>query len=449
MINTGRSLSRRTLLRGIGVSLALPMLDAMRPALAAPAPAAKPPCRMLFNYLPNGIIMNDWTPAETGSQFTLKRTLEPLAAHREKMLVISGLAQYHGNSNGDGPGDHARAAASYLTGVHVKKTGGADIEVGISADQVAAQHLAKKTRFASLELACEDGRMVGVCDPPYTCVYNNHISWRSATTPNSPEVNPRAVFERLFGSGDENPEARARTRAYDQSILDWVLEDSHKLKSRLGPSDQRKIDEYMTAVREIELRLERAEKQNLELRPTIEKPDATPVELRDHTRIMYELLRVGFQSDTTRVATFMIGREGSVRTYREIGISDSHHPMTHHKGDSALIEKVAKINRYHAELFAEFVAKLAATPDGDGTLLDHSMIVYGGGIADGNRHQHEELPTVLVGGACGTVKSGRHIRVKEKTPINNLYVSMLDRMGVRIEKLGDSTGQVRELSEIG
>lgn len=439
---TRTPLSRRTLLRGLGASLALPFLDAMTPAKGA----VKAPCRMLVNYVPNGMIMKDFTPPVGPLAADLPRTLQPLAPFRDRTLVISGMQQHWGFSNGDGSGDHARAGATYLTGVHAKRTSGADIQVGISMDQVAAQQLGSRTRLASLELTSEDGRMVGVCDPPYTCVYNNNISWRSATTPNSPEVNPRAVFERLFGPGDEDAVTRKKYRKYEQSILDWVLSDAKSLQTNLDATDRRKLDEYMTAIREIEKRIQKAEHDNSELVPTMEKPDAAPVDLRDHLRLMYNLLLVAFQTDSTRVATLMVGREGSVRTYREIEIPDSHHPMTHHKGSAELIEKVHRINRYHVELFSEFVAKLDKSPDGDGSLLDHSMILYGGGLSDPNVHQHDELPAMLVGGACGTVKGGRHIQVAHRTPINNLYVSMLDRIGVPIEKIGDSTGPLTDLS---
>ncbi len=443
---TGKHISRRTLLRGLGVSMALPLLDSMIPALAAPT---KSPLRMMFNYVPNGIVMKDWTPTAAGSAFELPRLLQPLAAHRNQMMLVTGLMQQNGNANGDGPGDHARAAATYLTGVHAVKTQGADIHVGISMDQVAAQKVGNLTRFPSLELTCEDGRMVGNCDSGYSCAYSNSISWRSATTPNPPELNPRAAFERLFGTSDEDPETRKKIRRYDRSILDGVMEDTKNLERNLGPTDRRKMDEYMTSVREIEARIQKTESDNKEIIPAMDKPVAAPADLSDHARLMYDLMRVAFQTDMTRIATFMLTREGSSRTYREIDLPEAHHPLTHHKGDPAMIEKVYRINHYHMELFAEFIAKMAKTPDGDGSLLDHSMIVYGAGLADGNRHEHVNLPVMLLGGGCGTLKTGRHLHLAAKTPINNLYVSMLDRMGVPVESLGDSTGPLRELTEIG
>jgi Protein of unknown function (DUF1552) len=315
-------------------------------------------------------------------------------------------------------------------------------------DQVAAQKVGGATRFPSIELTCEDGRMVGGCDSGYSCAYSNSISWRSATTPNPPELNPRAAFERLFGTSDEDPETRKKNRRYDRSILDGAMEDTRNLERTLGPTDRHKIDEYMSSVREIETRIQKTESDNKEIVPQMDKPVAAPADLSDHARLMYDLMRVAFQTDMTRIATFMVTREGSSRTYREIDLPEAHHPLTHHQGNAEMIEKVYRINRYHMEMFAEFIGKMAKTPDGDGSLLDHSMIVYGAGLADGNRHEHVNLPVMIAGGACGTIKTGRHLEVA-KTPINNLYVSMLDRMGVPGEELGDSTGPLRELTEIG
>jgi hypothetical protein len=365
------------------------------------------------------------------------------------MLVIEGLAQHFGWANGDGTGDHARAASTYLTGVHIRKTGGSDLAAGISMDQIAARQLGSLTRIPSLELTCEDGRMVGVCDTGYSCVYSNNISWRSATTPGSPEVDPRAVFETLFGSEDPDPAVREATRQRDSSILDWVLGETHHLETQLGTSDRSKLDEYLTSVREIEMRIQSAAERRDPAAAPIEKPAGIPAELAAHVRLMYDLLRVAFQTDTTRVATLMVGREGSLRSYDEIGVPESHHPITHHQGRADLIEKVARINCHHLQLFAEFVASLARTEDGDGSLLDHTMILYGAGLADGNSHQHDHLPTMLMGGACGSIRSGRFLKVADQTPITNLYVSMLARMGVDIEKLGDSTGKLAELSDLG
>jgi hypothetical protein len=422
-----KRLSRRTLLRGMGVSLALPLLDAMTPA---------PVRRMLVNYVPNGIVMADWTRAGI---------LKTMEAHSDKVLVIEGLAQHNGWPNGDGTGDHARAASTYLTGVHIRKTGGSDIEAGVSMDQIAARQIGSRTRIPSLELTCEDGRMVGVCDTGYSCVYSNNVSWRSASTPSSPEVDPRAVFETLFGSEDPDPTVRAAARRRDSSILDWVLGETHSLEAQLAPSDRGKLDEYMTSVREIELRIQSAETRNPPAHAPFARPAAIPAQLSGHLRLMYDLLRIAFQTDSTRIATLMVGREGSLRSYEEVGVPESHHPITHHQGRRELIEKVALINRHHMQLFSEFVASLASTPDGDGSLLDHTMILYGAGLADGNSHQHDHLPTMLVGGGF---RMGRLIQAAPGTPLTNLYVSMLGRLGVEVEKLGDSTGRLSELGDL-
>ncbi len=447
---TRAHLSRRTLLRGLGTTIALPFLDAMVPAFAAPSKlTSKPVCRMAFCYVPNGIDMPNWTPAVEGAAFELPRIMQPLAAHRQNLLVLTCLTHNNGRALGDGPGDHARAAATFLTGVHPKKTAGADIHVGISADQVAAQQLRGSTKFPSLELGCEDGRLVGNCDSGYSCAYSNSISWRTPSTPMPPEINPRLAFERLFGAdASEDPAARARRRRYNKSILDFVADDTTRLKGSLGPTDNRKMDEYLEGVREIERRIEMAEKNSREIAPPMREPDGIPVDFAEHSRLMFDLLAVAFQTDLTRIATFMLAREGSTRAYREIGISDAHHPLTHHRGNQEMIHKVSEINRYHMEQFAYFLAKLKSIPDGDGTLLDHSMIVYGSGISDGNRHNHNDLPVLVAGGGAGTMRPGRHVRYPAETPMANLYLAMLDRMGVKPEAVGDSNGELNHLSEL-
>jgi hypothetical protein len=364
--------------------------------------------------------------------------------------VLSGLEHENANALGDGPGDHARAAACYLTGVHPKKTAGADIQNGISVDQIAANHLSGQTRLASIELGCEDTRIVGNCDSGYSCAYTNSISWRGPTTPQPPETNPRAVFERLFGAdADLDPATRAQRLRSRRSILDLVSERSQALRNDLGTTDRRKLDEYFAAVRDIEQRIELAEKHAAtEFHPDMEKPSGIPATFADHVALMFDLQALAFQADVTRVATMMIGREGSVRTYPEIGVSDPHHPLTHHRNNAEWIEKVTQINVFHMQLFAKFIAKLAATPDGDGTLLDHSMIVYGSGIADGNRHTHLDLPVLLLGNGGGALHPGRHIAYPKDTPMTNLYLTLLDRVGVRPESIGDSTGHIEHLTEI-
>jgi hypothetical protein len=432
----------------MGAAIALPMLDAMTPAFARPALSqSKGPLRLAFTYVPNGVTMAEWTPAGSGAAFEFSRILKTLAPFRQDIAVISGLAQRNGNALGDGPGDHARAAASYLTGVHPRKTAGADIQNGISVDQIAARHLAPDTRFASLELGCDDSRTVGNCDSGYSCAYTNSLAWRGPATPMPPETNPRLVFERLFGDIDTTltPEARARRLRYRRSILDLVGERTKELATDLGPSDRRKLDEYLSSIRDIEQRIEKAERDLTGLTPTIDKPTGIPVLYADYINLMFDLQLVAFQTDSTRVVTLMMGREGSMRTYPEIGVPDPHHPLTHHRGNAEWIERVTKVNAMHMELFAGFLAKLKATPDGDGTLLDHSIVVYGSGLSDGNRHTHEDLP-VLLAGHGGGLHTGTHLVCSKGTPMTNLYLTLLDRMGVREGSLGDSNGRLEHVA---
>jgi hypothetical protein len=446
---TRKHLHRRTFLRGMGAAIALPMLDAMTPAFAAPLGASKRPLRLAFTYVPNGITMADWTPAATGAGFDYTRVLKPLERFRSDTVVLSGLAHKNGNALGDGPGDHARAAASYLTGVHPRKTAGADIQNGISVDQIAAQQIGGTSRFASLELGCDDSRTVGNCDSGYSCAYTNSLAWRGPATPMPPETNPRLVFERLFGDIDTSlaPEVRARRLRHRRSILDLVGERTSALASDLGPADRRKLDEYLSSIREIERRIELAEQDMTGLTPTIDKPSGIPVQYADYVNLMFDLQLIAFQTDMTRVVTMMMGREGSMRTYPEIGVPDPHHPLTHHRGNAEWIERVTKVNTMHMEQFAGFIAKLEATPDGDGTLLDHSMIVYGSGLSDGNRHTHEDLPVLIVGRG-GNFRTGTHIAYPTGTPMTNLYLTLLDRMGVQSEQVGDSTGQIEHLTNV-
>jgi hypothetical protein len=448
MIVTRKHLPRRTFLKGVGAVVALPVLDAMTPAFAAPRAAARP-VRLGFVYVPNGITMADWTPKAAGAGFEFTRVLKPIERFREDMLVLSGLAHRNGYALGDGPGDHARAAASYLTGVHPRKTAGADIQNGVSVDQIAAQHVGAQARFASLELGCDDSRTVGNCDSGYSCAYTNSLAWRGPATPMPPETNPRLVFERLFGDIDTSvpPEVRERRLRHRRSILDLVATRTTELSADLGPSDRRKLDEYLTSIREIERRIERAEQDMTGLTPTIDKPTGIPVLYQDYVNLMFDLQLIAFQAEQTRVVTLMMGREGSMRTYPEIGIPDPHHPLTHHRGNVEWIEKVTQVNTLHMQLFAGFIEKMKNTPDGDGSLLDHSMIVYGSGLADGNRHTHEDLPVVLVGRG-GSFRTGTHVVYPKDTPMTNLYLTLLDRMGVQEEKIGDSTGRIEHLTEV-
>lgn len=449
-MKSGYSLERRTFLRGAGAAISLPFLDAMLPAFAS---AAKAPCRMAFVYVPNGIIMEEWTPATEGAiaplPAALPRVSAPLAPFRDDITMIGGLTCNGGRALGDGAGDHGRAGAAYLTATHPKKTAGKDIHTGISVDQIAAQHLAAETPFASLELGCEDGVMGGNCDNGYSCAYSNSISWRSPVNPMPPEVRPRAIFNRLFGGDDYEPDPvrRAKQQKYRASVLDVVLSDAQRLKNSVGTEDKRKLDEYFYSVRDIESRIQKTEKENAKrtLPDMPAPPDSVPDNMAEHSRLMFDLMTMAFQTNMTRVITLVMATEQSIRPYREIGVPEGHHGLTHHQGDKEKIEKVALINRFHVEQFAYLLRKLKATQDGDGSLLDHSMIVYGSGLSDGNRHLHENLPTVLAGRGCGTLRPGRYIKYPAETPMANFFVSMLDRMGVKVEGMGDSTGRVSDL----
>jgi len=448
MTITKKHLARRTFLRGAGAALALPFLDSMVPAFGSPL--AQPATRMGFVYVPNGIISKNWLPLSTGANLEFNSTMKPLEAFREQVLVLSNLAQINGRSFGDGGGDHARAGATWLTGVHPKKTEGADIHSGISADQVAARALGAKTQFASLEIGVEAPSLAGGCDSGYSCAYTNTTSWRSPTTPNPMEVNPRVLFERLFGDGDStDPAARLASLQERRSILDFVSGSVDRLETKIGSGDRAKLSEYLDAVRDIERRIQRAEEQNATMHiPLMDRPAAAPEEFVDHARLMMDLMVVAWQTDMTRVTSFMLAREGSNRSYREIGVADGHHSCTHHQNDPEKIAKTVKINEHHVKQFAYLINKLKSTPDGDGTLLDHSMILYGSSISDGNQHTHTELPLALVGSACGQIKGNRHLVCPKETPMNNLLLSMLDKVGVPTETLGDSTGNLQHLSEV-
>jgi hypothetical protein len=448
MIVTRRHLPRRLFLKGLGAAIALPALDAMTPAFAAPA-AKQAPVRLAFTYVPNGVTLADWTPAGAGRGFACSRILQPLAAFQHDLLVLTGLAHKNAYALGDGPGDHARAAAAYLTGVHPRKTAGADIQNGISVDQIAARHIGAETRFRSIELGCDDSRTVGNCDSGYSCAYTNSLSWLGPTSPLPPETNPRLAFERLFGAFDAglDRETRARRMVYRRSILDLVSDRTRTLAAQLGAADRRKVDEYLTSIREIERRIQLAEQDMTDIPPGMEAPTGVPVLYADYVKLMFDLQVVAFQADLTRVSTMMMGREGSLRTYPEIGVPDPHHPLSHHGGKAEWIERVTRINTFHAELFAYFLGRLKATPDGEGSLLDHVMIVYGSGISDGDRHTHTDLP-VMLAGRGGGLSTGRHVVYPSETPMTNLYLTLLDRLGVRETAVGDSTGRVEHLAEV-
>jgi hypothetical protein len=441
MFITRKHLSRRMFFRAAGASIGLPFLDAMVPARGwAQGAAAPAPTRLCYVYVPNGMVMDDWTPAVQGKDFRFTPILRPLEKFKDHMLVLSHLMSHNANALGDGPGDHARAAASFLTGAHARESG-SDIFAGVSADQVAAQAVGSQTRFPSLELGLEDTRVVGLCDGKYSCAYTSSLSWRTATTPLPPLTNPRHVFERLFGNVDTNVDrATALRRArYRQSILDGAVEEARGLSSTLGPADRRRMDEYLESIREVERGLERMQGNSGASDPGIERPSGTPADYAEHSRLMYRLQALALQADLTRVITMMVGRESSIRAYDQIGIPDSHHQLSHHRNDPAALAKLTKIQTYHLGFFAEFIARLHATQDGDATLLDRSMIVYGAAISDSNRHVHENLPILVLGKGNGKLTSGRHIDYQRDIPVTNLHLALLDRLGVRPERLGDST----------
>jgi hypothetical protein len=434
-------ISRRAVLKGLGVSIALPWLEAMTPTLSMATQAATtPPKRLAFVYVPNGVNMHTWTPRQMGPNYTLTPTLEPLQALKNDVLVLSGLTCDKARANGDGPGDHARAMASFLTGCQARKTNGSDIHVGVSADQVAAQRLGNATRYPSLEIGCEGGRSYGNCDSGYSCAYSHNLSWRTPNTPNPKEVSPRAVFDRLFGA--TSGPGVALQQQYNQSILDFVLEDTQGLMNQLGSNDRQRLDQYLESIREVEQRIGGNVSSNVA--NNLPRPAAgVPSDYRDHMRLMGDLLALAFQGDLTRVATFVYANEGSNRSYRIIEVSDGHHDLSHHQNNQEKLAKIAQINRFHMEQFAYLLGRLRAIPEGNGTLLDNCMIVYGSGNGDGNRHNHDDLPILLAGRGGGTIATGRHVRFPRETPLTNLFLSLLDRMGASVPSLGDSTGRLQ------
>jgi hypothetical protein len=447
MVISRKSIPRRAFLRGTGAALALPLLDAMTPAFAD-LPAR--PTRLAFVEVPNGIMMDKWTPATEGTGFALTPVLEPLAPFRDRMLVLSGLDQ--GQSKGlpfEVGGDHPRACTAWLTGAHCKMTSGADLRAGISVDQIAARELGKYTQLASLEVGLESAEVVGACESAYGCAYYNTISWRNDTTPLPMENRPRAIFERLFGaSGTTDPKIRMALRREDRSILDAVNQDIKRLRGKLGGPDRGKIDQYLEAVRDIERRMQLADAQGDHDVPQTEGPVGTPPIFSDYYKLMADLMVLAWQTDMTRVSTFQIGHEMSGRAYPEVGFGDAHHSVTHHQGDPDKIAKVIQINIFHTKMLAYYLGKLQATADGDGSLLDHSMILYGGALSDGNLHLFTDLPLALFAGGVAGIKGGRHVRYPRGTPMGNLLLTMLDKANVPyVEKIGDSTGRL-ELASV-
>ena len=433
-----KAIARRTFLRGAGAALALPFLDSMVPAFAAPT---EPVLRLGFVYCPNGMIMEHWWPAAEGRDYKLTPTLEPLAAFQDDFLVLSGLNQHIAYPR-PGEGDnapHERAGGAFLTGIHPTRNG----ELGVSVDQIAATQLGKETQLASLELALHDTDLVGQCEKGWNCAYMRTLSWRGSNSPLPNENNPRAVFERMFGDSDSNdPAARLSRNENDRSLLDSVTEATARLLKDVAPRDRAKLSEYLDSIRDVERRIQVAEEQSSRELPALERPGGIPATFGEYARLMLDLEVLAFQTDLTRVITLMMGREQSDRSFREIGVPESHHLLSHHSNDPVKIGKVLQIDIFHAQIFAHFLDRLRSTPDGDGSLLDHSMIVYGSGISHGNGHSYEDLPILVAGGKAAQIRGGRHIRYPKDTPVTNLYMTLLDKLGIPVENVGDSNGRL-------
>jgi hypothetical protein len=442
MIVTKSALPRRTFLRGMGATLALPLLDAMVPALSAAAKTAANPVRRLgFVYLPMGATPGKWSPQGEGAVTELSPILNPLTPFLDHLTVISNLE----HKNAYAAGNHATANCTFLSGVRAKFTDGSDYEMGTTADQIAAQHIGRETRLPSLELATDFTYVVGNCDNGYACVYMNTLSWSSPRTPLPMEADPRVVFERLFGDGGTVEERRAELRRTG-SILDWVLGDMARLQRKLGPSDRQKVDHYLDSIREIERRIQRAEQEGAAGdQMALDRPLGAPPNWEDHVKLMFDLQVLALQADITRIITFQLAREVSTRTYPQIGVPDPHHPTSHHQNDPEKLAKLEKINTYHVSLFAYLLDKLKSTPEGDGSLLDHSMYLFGSGMGNPDVHDHSKLPIFVAGAGAGGMKGGRHINYAEPTPLSNLLLTMLNKAGIESDSFADSTGTVDEL----
>ncbi len=444
MFISKKRIPRRTFLQGVGATVALPLLEGMVPAFASPA-ETKPPIRLSIVTSPNGMNMAQWTPETDGPSYTLSPTLEPLSAFRDQFLVLSGL----NNNEGDAlPGEgesapHERAGAVMLTGVHPKREG----IVGTSIDQIAAQELGQHTQLSSLELGLHANDVVGLCEKGWSCAYTSTISWRNDTTPLPVESQPRAVFERLFGdSNSTDPAVRMERVRKDKSLLDSLTEGVSRLMGSVGPQDRARLNQYFDAMRDVERRIQMAEEQSAREMPVFDRPVGAPASFEEHAKLMIDLQVLAYQTDMTRVITFMTGRGQSNRSYPEIGVPDAHHPISHHQSDPVKLDKLYKINRYHSELLAYFLDKLRSTEEGNGTLLDHSIILYGSEMSDSNRHLLQNLPILLAGGAGGQIKGGNHLQYPKDTPVTNLFLTMLDKLELQVEKFGDSTGKLELLS---
>lgn len=443
MILTKKALPRRTFLKGAGASLALPLLDAMVPAATALAKTpAKPVRRLGYVFMPMGCDITRWTPTGGGKLDKLSYILSSLEPVRQDVTIVSNMELANAY-----PGSHATSNAAFLSCAKAKVTESTDYFLGTTADQIAAKHIGQETQLPSLELAMDLLKLVGQCDNGYACVYQNNLSWSSPTTPLPAEAHPRIVFENLFGEGGTRAERQAALKKR-ASLLDFISEDIARLKRELGPADRAKVSGYLDSVREVERRIQTAEKQakDVEL-PDLDRPLGVPAAYADHARLMFDLQLLALQGDVTRVTTFQLARETSNRTYPEIGVSDPHHPLSHHGNDPDKVERMAKINRFHVSLFAEFIEKLKNTKDGNGSLLDHSLYLYGSGMGNPNVHDHTNLPTIVAGGGAGKMRGGRHIRYDNPTPLANLHLSLLNKAGVPLEKFADSNGKVNELFE--
>ena len=450
MIVTRQAIPRRAVLRGMGATIALPLLDAMVPALTA---VAQTPARAVRRfgvvYHPNGVIYQNWLPKGVGREFELSPVLAPLAPFRDQLIVVTGLSSHQAEALGDGGGDHSRASGTYLTGVHVRKSDSV-VENGVSMDQIAAKAFERDTQLSSLQLTMDDNSLVGSCDVGYSCAYSSTLSWLTPTLPLMAENNPRVVFERLFGSAEStDAQVRASRLRQDRSILDSVTARVKELQRKLGPTDNSKVNDYLESLRDVERRIQKAEEQSANGAAGVDQPAGIPDGFEPHVQLLYDLQLLAYRSDLTRVITFMYGREQGGRPYPQIGVPEPHHSLTHHQNDPVKMEKCTTIQKYHVRLFADYLEKLRATPDGDGSLLDHMILLYGSGISNSDRHTHGPLPTLLVGGGAGTLKGGRHLVYPDDTPLTNLQLTLLDKLGVAAEKLGDSTGQFKELSELG
>lgn len=448
MFITKKAISRRAVLRGAGATIALPLLDAMVPALATAATRPAAVKRLGVIYHPNGVIYDKWLPAGVGKDFQLSPTLAGLEPFKDKLIVVTGLFSDQAEPLGDGGGDHSRASGSYLTGVHIKKSD-SDLENGVSMDQIAAKTFERDTQLSSLQMMADDISLVGDCDLGYSCAYSTTLSWMTPTLPLMAENNPRVLFQRMFGSSDStDAKVRVARLNEDKSLLDSVNDRVNQLQKKLGPADNRKVGDYLESLRDVERRIRKAEEQSTKELPEFAQPAGIPSSFEDHVRLLYDLQLLAYQSDITRVVTFMYGREQTGRPYPQLGVPEPHHPLTHHQNNPEKMEKCTRIQRHHLALFAEHLDKLKKTPDGDGSLLDHVILLFGAGISNSDRHTHGPLPTLLLGGGDGTLEGGRHLVYPEHTPLTNLQLTLLNKLGVPAEKLGDSTGQFTNLAEL-